>query len=103
MAVGVQLAGQHSRAQESGGVDFVDPPHSYINLTHLLHRDCATATSAEAPADERDQLLSALHATQWNKSKAAEKLHWSRMKIYRKLAKYKIGEPACAAAAAGAA
>lgn len=42
------------------------------------------------PQNERDRLLSALLATNWNVSKAAEKLHWSRMTIYRKLEKYHI-------------
>ncbi len=39
---------------------------------------------------ERDRVLSALFATKWNKSKAARKLHWSRMTLYRKMAKYHI-------------
>jgi DNA-binding NtrC family response regulator len=42
------------------------------------------------PKKERDQVLSALFATKWNKSKAARQLHWSRMTLYRKMAKYKI-------------
>lgn len=41
---------------------------------------------------ERDQLLSTLFATNWNKSKAAKKLNWSRMTLYRKMAKYNIEE-----------
>jgi len=40
------------------------------------------------PASESAQLLSALHATNWNKSAAAGKLNWSRMTLYRKMAKY---------------
>jgi DNA-binding NtrC family response regulator len=44
------------------------------------------------PESERNQLLSALFSTNWNKSKAAEKLRWSRMTLYRKMAKYRIGE-----------
>ncbi|MDL1962530.1 MAG: sigma-54 dependent transcriptional regulator [Deltaproteobacteria bacterium] len=39
---------------------------------------------------ERDRLLSVFFATKWNKSKAAQKLHWSRMTLYRKMAKYQI-------------
>ena len=39
---------------------------------------------------ERDRVLSVLFATKWNKSKAAQKLHWSRMTLYRKMAKYHI-------------
>jgi transcriptional regulator with GAF, ATPase, and Fis domain len=37
-------------------------------------------------------LLSALSQTNWNKSQAAERLHWSRMTLYRKMAKYHIQE-----------
>ena len=40
--------------------------------------------------DERQRLLSALFSTNWNVSKAAQHLHWSRMTIYRKLEKYHI-------------
>src|SRR5574337_853757 len=39
---------------------------------------------------EKESILSALFATQWNKSKAAQKLRWSRMTLYRKLTKYQI-------------
>jgi DNA-binding NtrC family response regulator len=43
-----------------------------------------------APQSERDRLLAALAATNWNMSKAAQKLHWSRMTLYRKTSKYHI-------------
>jgi transcriptional regulator with PAS, ATPase and Fis domain len=42
------------------------------------------------PEKERDRVLSVLFATKWNKSRAAQKLHWSRMTLYRKMAKYHI-------------
>jgi DNA-binding NtrC family response regulator len=42
------------------------------------------------PAGERERLLRALLATNWNKSKAAAQLQWSRMTLYRKLAKYRL-------------
>jgi two-component system response regulator HydG/two-component system response regulator AtoC len=42
------------------------------------------------PGDERERLLSTLTATKWNKSDAALRLHWSRMTLYRKMAKYRI-------------
>lgn len=42
------------------------------------------------PPTELDRVLSALSSTNWNKSKAAEALHWSRMTLYRKIAKYRI-------------
>ena len=34
--------------------------------------------------------LSAVAATNWNKSKAADRLQWSRMTLYRKMATYNI-------------
>jgi DNA-binding NtrC family response regulator len=40
--------------------------------------------------DERERLLWALATTNWNKSKAAAKLRWSRMTLYRKMARYNI-------------
>jgi len=40
--------------------------------------------------NERERLLWALSSTNWNKSKAAGKLQWSRMTVYRKMAKYNI-------------
>jgi DNA-binding NtrC family response regulator len=42
--------------------------------------------------EERNRLLSALRTTRWNKSRAAQQLQWSRMTVYRKMAKYAITE-----------
>jgi transcriptional regulator with PAS, ATPase and Fis domain len=39
---------------------------------------------------ERAQIVSALMSNNWNKTKAAEQLHWSRMTLYRKLKRLKI-------------
>lgn len=39
---------------------------------------------------EYQELLAALSQAKWNKTKAAETLQWSRMKLYRKLRKYQI-------------
>jgi DNA-binding NtrC family response regulator len=41
---------------------------------------------------ERDALVAALFSAKWNKSEAAKRLHWSRMTLYRKIAKYRISE-----------
>ncbi|CAB3799353.1 hypothetical protein LMG28614_04947 [Paraburkholderia ultramafica] len=49
-----------------------------------------SAELKSAPEDERGRLLRAQTATNWNKSKAASKLQWSRMTLYRKMARYKI-------------
>jgi DNA-binding NtrC family response regulator len=49
---------------------------------------CPGATSRVSLECER--LLHVLRETKWNKSKAAEKMRWSRMTLYRKMAKYHI-------------
>jgi DNA-binding NtrC family response regulator len=74
---------------------FIDPPRDWIDVEHL------PLAGREGRSDERElqQLLDALEATHWNKSKAAEKLHWSRMRIYRKMAKYQIQDQAAEQAA----
>jgi DNA-binding NtrC family response regulator len=43
-------------------------------------------------SNERMRILSALLETNWNKSTAAQKLNWSRMTLYRKIAKHHIVE-----------
>lgn len=62
----------------TGMIDLAQIPEQYRNK---LPR-CST--------DEKESILSALFSTQWNKSKAAQKLRWSRMTLYRKLARYQI-------------
>jgi DNA-binding NtrC family response regulator len=44
----------------------------------------------EPEADEKRRLTDTLFAMNWNVSKVAEKMQWSRMTVYRKLARYKI-------------
>lgn len=61
----------------------------WIDLPEWLRR--RLGDSAISP-DEQERIISALAATNWNKSKAAAKLQWSRMTLYRKLAKYQIRE-----------
>ena len=45
---------------------------------------------SKLPQDEREKLVSVLLATHWNVSEAARQMHWSRMTMYRRLAKYNI-------------
>ncbi len=59
-----------------------------INLPKMFQKRLKEA--AGLPESERDRLLAMLFATNWNKSRAAQKLHWSRMTLYRKMAKYHI-------------
>lgn len=40
--------------------------------------------------DEKTKILSALSSTRWNKKRAAERLCWSRMTLYRKMALHQI-------------
>ena len=70
----------------------------------LLHRHSGRIAVEDLPLPVRRQLeqarsgapselprlMAALAATKWNKSKAAEQLHWSRMKLYRKMAQYQV-------------
>lgn len=62
-------------------VEQIDLPTEFLRKLHAV---------AGAPASERDLLLSTLLCTRWNKSKAAKQLNWSRMTIYRKIAKYRL-------------
>lgn len=70
---------------------FVNLPSAEISRAELpsqLGRHCAESECATP--DERARLLWALSATNWNKRKAADKLRWSRMTLYRKMARYNI-------------
>jgi DNA-binding NtrC family response regulator len=52
-------------------------------------RECI-ATHSDLSEHERELVVDALCSSHWNKSRAAEKLQWSRMTLYRKMAKYNI-------------
>ena len=72
-AIYVNLDGQR--------VEFLDLPEGFRSRL---------AQPRDVSAAERARLLDVLFATNWNKSKAAEELKWSRMTLYRKLAKYHV-------------
>ena len=42
------------------------------------------------PQNERDRILAALLSTNWCRTKAADKLQWSRMTLYRKMLKHNV-------------
>ncbi|MBW2163252.1 MAG: sigma-54-dependent Fis family transcriptional regulator, partial [Deltaproteobacteria bacterium] len=70
---------------------FINLPSRKIALMDLPKTFQGRLKETEGlPEKERDRLLSVLFATKWNKSKAARKLQWSRMTLYRKMAKYQI-------------
>ncbi len=73
-------------SQPIGILRFANLPEHFRHKSTLL-RETPGAMS------ERQLLLSTLDSTQWNKSRAAEKLQWSRVTLYRKLAKYGITDP----------
>lgn len=67
-----------------------------IEVTYLrLKGDIVTARDLPdeirgETTGERERLMAALLETQWNVSQAARKLHWSRMTMYRRLAKHNL-------------
>jgi len=74
---------------ESVLVNSVSPLISAEELPAHFHR----MGSTEPPNNERNDMMQALVATRWNKTKAAERLRWSRMTLYRKMAKYAVSRP----------
>jgi transcriptional regulator with PAS, ATPase and Fis domain len=72
---------------------FIDPPLDRIAISDLPESIRQPHQAEErATLTERERLLSALYSVNWNKSKAAEQLYWSRMTLYRKMVKYHIRE-----------
>lgn len=70
---------------------FVDLPSADTEVAELPSQFRSRYSDFQsASGDERARLVWALSATNWNKSKAASRLHWSRMTLYRKMARYNI-------------
>ena len=64
-----------------------------VGAEHLpAHVRRFLTTSGSLSEGERELLISTLFSTKWNKTKAAEMLNWSRMTLYRKIAKYHISD-----------
>ncbi|HKA44862.1 MAG TPA: sigma-54 dependent transcriptional regulator [Burkholderiales bacterium] len=73
---------------------FIEAPPGPI--TERVLSACLTPPDGQGakrtkPGDERQRILETLVATHWNKSESARNLHWSRVTLYRKMAKYRIG------------
>jgi DNA-binding NtrC family response regulator len=69
----------------------IDPPEGIVGIADLPSSiKAAKSVRAKQAPEERDVLLYTLSRTNWNKSKAAEQLNWSRMTLYRKIAKYRL-------------
>jgi transcriptional regulator with PAS, ATPase and Fis domain len=70
---------------------FINLPAKNIAHVNLPAQFLQQIEKAEGrPESERNRIVSALLETNWNKSSAAQKLNWSRMTLYRKIAKYNI-------------
>jgi DNA-binding NtrC family response regulator len=70
----------------------INAPQGEIGMKDLPEQFCERISGTPCERDP-DRLLSALLSTNWNKSKAAERLRWSRMKVYRTIAKYSLAIP----------
>ena len=70
----------------SGSISSVRLPSSL--RAGIAATDAGDASTPEAL--ERERVLTVLFQTKWNKCRAAKQLHWSRMTLYRKMAKYHI-------------
>jgi len=70
---------------------FINSPSGRISPADLPeHFRSRFASLTTSPQGEREQIVSALLATSWNKSQAAQKLSWSRMTLYRKMLRHQI-------------
>jgi DNA-binding NtrC family response regulator len=71
---------------------FVSRPALHIRFFDLPDWLRRRLDSRETPALplERERILTALQGTNWNKSLAAKRLSWSRMTLYRKMARYEL-------------
>src|SRR5262249_25558865 len=72
-------------------VAFLNRPSAQITIEDLPAevRSGRPRLAAGSPS-ERQTILAALLQCEWNVSAAARRLHWSRMTVYRKLAKYQL-------------
>lgn len=70
---------------------FISPPRARLEIDDLPDRFRQRLQGLRGASDqERQRLVDVLSAANWNKSVAAKRLHWSRMTLYRKIAKYSV-------------
>jgi transcriptional regulator of acetoin/glycerol metabolism len=69
---------------------FINLPSRHVSIVNLPESFQPLQKNLKLPQGEKERLLTALLATKWNKSQAAEKLKISRMTLYRKMKKFKI-------------
>ena len=64
-------------------IEFIDLPPMFTKALKFVD---------DPQINERDKLLTVLTSTNWNKTLAAKKLSWSRMRVYRALKRYSLTE-----------
>jgi DNA-binding NtrC family response regulator len=64
------------------------PVIQYRDIPQIIREHLEDSAAVTLP--ERARMLAALQSTHWNVTRAAEKLRWSRMTFYRKMAKHHI-------------
>jgi DNA-binding NtrC family response regulator len=69
---------------------FIDPPAEQILPEHLPEQLRQVDGHTLLHLGERERLIAALSATQWNRTEAAKMLGWSRMTLYRKMLRYEV-------------
>jgi len=69
---------------------FIGVPSHVISASDLPLQYRNKFKDQTVGAEEFERLLAALSSTNWNKSMAAQRLQWSRMTLYRKMAKYRL-------------
>ena len=71
---------------------FINLPSLNVTVVELpkFVENLLQGPSESRQEDERERLLSVLLSTRWNVSETARKLRWSRMTVYRRLAKHRI-------------
>jgi len=71
-------------------VALINRPPITIGVRDLPQSFQENINQYDGQDQERDTVLTALLSTNWNKSRAAKKLNWSRMTLYRKIQKYHL-------------
>lgn len=70
---------------------FIDPPLGAISVADIPAAFASLRDQfARTEGDERERIIAALENTNWNKAEAAKSLSWSRMTLYRKLARHRV-------------
>jgi DNA-binding NtrC family response regulator len=78
---------------ESAVINSTGTRIGFMELPSLFRAKLVPDVRPVVMSPDRDRLLSVLHQTEWNVSRAAKKMQWSRMTMYRKIAEYQIPWP----------